>query len=625
MQAPRTEPALLIVPPHHLSRAAGGAWTRWSYLGTDLAQRDRVARAWPALERVSIGEPLNRIAHQIKPAFLDWVAALGQRQPRASAWCATKLASKSPVQTDLFALVCYAELAAAWADAGERRVVVVEDPWLLLTLRRRLQGAGAHVELDRWALVRDVASTVVRAPWASLLTLWWAGRLRIAARRHVPAAPPSQWPDTFLYTWVLPHCFDAEGRLSDPYLGRLDAILRAQGRRVGRLTPLRMAEPLVRRLAGPSDVLVAPALLRWRDIAAACVEPVGIAARGAERWRGWHLGPLLARETLREWADPSARLYRLSFRAFRRIAALGRGRVARLVYPFENQPWEKQLLLAYRQASPDTRLVGCQHGSVGPLWLSYALGQGETDWCPLPDWIMANGPLAEARLRASGFPADRVRNAGSLRFDYLFAPADVASADFGVVDVASTGHAPTGRTPGDRSSAATPPTQPRQVLVGLSFSAPHVVALLRALREAFPTADLDGDDRVAFLLKWHPALPPQALRPALEPLPAWMTATDRPLRALFAQAELFLYVPPTISCWEAYAAGLPVLKFADDLLDVDALDGLDDDAQACTAETLRAQVIDLLRRGPAAPEAHRRALSRVFSPVDEQLWAEVLR
>ena len=87
--------------------------------------------------------------------------------------------------------------------------------------------------------------------------------------------------------------------------------------------------------------------------------------------------------------------------------------------------------------------------------------------------------------------------------------------------------------------------------------------------------------------------------------------------------DAFVYAPPTITWLEAYAVGLPVIKYCGEWLDLDASEALTrgDPVRVSSRDTLRADLAAALVEAPDARNGTRQeVLRRVFSPVDEQAW-----
>src|SRR2546425_8673367 len=112
---------LWVAGPRQVRRLAGrlsGISLEWCYFGTDLSCRDKVNEIFAAGKSISITEELNRIAFDTKQPFLDWITEIGSRQKDKLNWWASRIASKSPLQTDFFLLVCYHRLFRSWVAAG---------------------------------------------------------------------------------------------------------------------------------------------------------------------------------------------------------------------------------------------------------------------------------------------------------------------------------------------------------------------------------------------------------------------------------------------------------------------------------------------------------------------------
>src|SRR3989338_3594582 len=118
-----------------------GAWARlfahrqplrWCYLGSDVGRRAAAIRAMGSGGYLEIGETLNQVAEELRQPFLDWLAGIGSGQRSPKEWWGLRMASKSPLQNDLFLLVCYATLVEGWVVGRWARpdVIIVEDVWL---------------------------------------------------------------------------------------------------------------------------------------------------------------------------------------------------------------------------------------------------------------------------------------------------------------------------------------------------------------------------------------------------------------------------------------------------------------------------------------------------------------
>ncbi|MBI4424840.1 MAG: hypothetical protein HY554_14000 [Elusimicrobia bacterium] len=553
------------------ARRAGGPWV---YLGKDARLREGLeAKLGP---RAPLGGAVRAEAERLRRPFLDLVASLGKACPDPEAWWAGTLAWKDSEASDLFLLCCYQALCLRWARSPARErpaLAVVEDAWLLESLRGAL-GANPETRVEGRTGLEGR-----RAAWAALggaRRLRWAARTLAAMlrqRRHASAPrPDDDAPAVAVYSHLLERSLASPGRWTDPFLPGLDDELEAAGIPVRRFAytgafgfeeRLARLEPRVLptlRFARAADV--------WRALAA----KVPAAPAGA-RLDGAPVGLLLERE---RWWDLS--------RAGRPACLLFRACVARLlasrawkavVFPWENQPQERMLVLAARAAG--VRTVGYQHTTLPRLQLSFFPGAGEAAEAPLPDVLVASGPYALELLRREGYPAERLVLGGSRRYP-RWSPAP----------------------PPDPAAASRP-----EVLVLLPLEREPSEHLLAALRRSGCRARV----------KSHPSAPPPALGGAL--------AAEPPAASF---AESLSRCGPVVFCGsttglEALRAGHPVLRFQpESLVPVDPADFLSDRELPTASDAELRERLDGLAAAPAA----RARLDALFSPVDPAAWRKAL-
>lgn len=247
------------------------------------------------------------------------------------------------------------------------------------------------------------------------------------------------------------------------------------------------------RAPGVPDLFVAaPRYVGLRDIGRTiCAWPRIDDRREVSIFRGWNCAPLLVRELLRGWGSTGVYQHRFWYAAMRRaVERLGPG-VKCIIYPFENQPWEKLLCLAWRECAPHVRLIGYQHTSVQRMLLPFFFGEGEIDAAPLPDQIVTKGAVNLELLKEGGFPTSKLASRGALRYEYVHARWAAGS------------DASMARWRGREAGEAT-------VLVALPISLPHATSLLLDLLGQFSKPlflPRDGRFPVRFVLKCHPVLP----------------------------------------------------------------------------------------------------------------------
>ncbi len=588
-------------------------------MGTDDLRRRRIAKLLPDAQPFPLGEELTRFAHEVQQPFSDWMAEIGLRQRNRPNWWASRMASKSPLQTDLFLLVCYGELLHRWAQQPRlsgHRLIVVEDPWLLEALRRQLAGT-ASVRFpfgDRFRLWREALRGFGKIPGVAAYTLAWCLTtflpIRLFLRDRLPEREGAGGPVTLLYTWIEPRCFLADGAFRDPYTGRLAGLLSRGGQAVVRFTPLRLPFSCWRQLRRVhARFLASPRFLRFSDLLRSLTTPFTIRDLStASRFHGRDYTWLLRREILREWSQPEFTFYLLWHRAMRRMARRWGRFTDRFIYPFENQPWEKLLCLAWQESAPQVRRIGYQHSWVPSLLLPYSLGKKESALAPLPDWIVTNSEYNLEQIRRGGYPVDRLLNGGALRHDYLHGPTSDGAGHSASLE--------------DRRDPAQ-----RLVLVPLPLSLPHSRNLVGDLLDGFREPLRVGTQNsrpVRFLLKCHPNLPWKKISAGRISLPAWIGLSQEPMDRILPTIDLLLYAGLTSTWWEAALKGIPIVKYQTDLLDIDAEQSVQDfQVVRCSRPTLRETVAALLQEPPVRKQPGAGMLHRMFGPVQDESWLTV--
>ncbi len=326
-------------------------------------------------------------------AYCDLIAAIGQQQGACLPWWASTLAAKNFDVTDFWQRV-------------QRFAAPNEAP---------LPAAAR-----RWAVAGPACRQLYRA---YLLAPPAMRRQATRLQRQVPPGP------VVLVTHWLAHCFPPSGDYVDSYWQPLldhcaaqgiacvllglhvvdeHAVVQAVTARDNRLGPAgTISFPLALFLT-PADV--------WRAACWAATSRLALPA--ALPFRGKDLGPLLRHQYATEVANGDILVNLCCFLAFRRVIA--RLQPRRILWPWENLPWERMLIRAARQAAVPPRLVAYQHGALPPFLLNHFPGRGESRCAPMPDRLLTVGPeTAELLQRYGDFPAGVVQPACALRHQQL--------------------------------------------------------------------------------------------------------------------------------------------------------------------------------------------------------------
>ena len=545
----------------------------------------------PPDQRIDVTQDLLEIADRLRPEFAREVARIGAEQTDILGWHSSTFAWKTPAASDLFLLSCYRLLIRKLAvEHSEPTLIFLEDSWLYEDCRRDddlqkvvAESTPADLSVDKALLaLRGVAGRIL---WIGRTAVSWTRQRLHAGRRDIAASGKAKYA-----VYSMPHarCFGPGGKWHDPFLPGLEALILRAGGEVLRFVPPDVYG-FERELAQRSD-FVRPLILDapLRELAAAV----------ATVWRPQSLStyalegvsmPLLAEREW--WTDAgSARWcgYRLFDTCFRRYRE--REKPMAVTYPYENQPWEKIICAA--SSKTGTTTIAYQHSVVPRFFLGYWPGP-EGRGTPLPDRIVASGPLQRELLIQAGTPAAKTLVGGSMRFRYL----------------ASVSGRRQSRRPGNS-----------RVLVIANHSLPVTQGIIDAVRAAFPDHGLK--DALEFFFRPHPTSAPGSTRDV-----AGLTTVKGDLSSQLPDFDLIVATGSTVAL-EACFLGVPVILYRPALF----LDTMDPGNlvpkgyfEYATAPEMRERVLRCLTEPRDTASNTGGLRDALFSPVDEQVWLRCLR
>jgi len=402
------------------------------YFGSNYEQFLALAPGSLGVREIApVGQLINTVAERISRELLELDQRLMSGKFTMS-WAASDIAERSPMTSDLYLDACRAIALMEAAKAGGRHVVVVEDRGLGRALARMGRRAGLAVRREPGG---DTTRVNIRARLTGLrvhlgfLRDWW--RLRSALGRHPVAPTALAGCAPWLMSWIDGRNAERGPPARDRFLGDLPGWLRQSGLRIGWLgnpapwiTSIEnVAAEAARRRSQDPCVLVS-ALFGVGSLLRAYLRFLAMpfALRRGLVLAGVDVTPLVRRALARVMASPrlvSAALYAGLARTLKR-----RGLEPKvIVYTYENQPWEKAMLLGFRSVLPSTMLIGVQHAPLAEKYLAGHPSTGQWRDGSAPDLLLTIGTEFRERLIALGAPADRVQVGGALRFDGMLASA----------------------------------------------------------------------------------------------------------------------------------------------------------------------------------------------------------
>ena len=95
-------------------------------------------------------------------------------------------------------------------------------------------------------------------------------------------------------------------------------------------------------------------------------------------------------------------------------------RIRTFLFTYRNNPWERMCMLACRQHSPSTKILGYQHSVVPEAALNMFVHPLEKNIVPLPDRILTTGEISKSIIEHYGdYSLVPVVSACALRYEYL--------------------------------------------------------------------------------------------------------------------------------------------------------------------------------------------------------------
>jgi surface carbohydrate biosynthesis protein (TIGR04326 family) len=425
----------------------------WLYFGENWADMRRWEKRLPNAQRVSCAAMLTPTFLRLKPALIQWIAALGKQFDYASAWWLTALAGKNVMWTPFFLHVCYLEILSQLRGTFKQECLIVcDDWWLLRAIEANLHAAGCSTRrVSGWRIARMLEQLLHAMKFGYR---WWCGLrdsltlLAVARWTRAEAQPapvdPSR-PHALMHTCVDETCFGADELFVDRYYGSLATWLEKKGYVVTVLPWLFNSSrpPLQayrwfrrnrRRFLLPEDFVK---LHDYLD----CIRQIFAPSRllqGRFAFQSIDVSALVGRERRESMTRVALIKFLLYQPALKRWTKL-HGQCALFIDLFENHAPERPQVKALRACSPATRIVGYQHGAASPPeFLPYSITADEWNCGIFPDRIVCSGNTMAKYLRAGGFPENALAAGPALRYSYIFsqpAAAEPAPRRSGVLAI----------------------------------------------------------------------------------------------------------------------------------------------------------------------------------------------
>jgi surface carbohydrate biosynthesis protein (TIGR04326 family) len=389
--------------------------------------------------------------------------------------------------------------------------------------------------------------------------------------------------DVFTCTWIEERSFK-DGQFQDPYLGNLNAFYEREGLRTKTLTLPLFPRVLLKRVFQEDSIIPTIYFSRFADIFHSFYRTFAVnPTRMVNSTNGLDLASLFddAYTAGKDVVFQSTLNYHCFLRFFKQPGLS----FSALIYPFENQPWDKVMIKAMRDSGRTFKVVGYQHSTISPLLLNYFLGTGEEKIVSLPDAIIANGKHWTLVLKDGKYSCP-IENGGSLRFSPSVRKADITT------DADNARH-----KNGDN------------VLVLLSASLWYSLDLLYFLLSSAKT-------NKTYLIKPHPDISERIIRKNIPHFPDNFIFIEGSMDECMAKAGWAVHIGTT-AAFECMMKGLTVFKYLPERIDLDPLLGLDIEQRTVTDH----DELDFSHKAQTGEVDN----SLIAEPFNEDVWKEILK
>ncbi len=423
----------------HLRRgASAGTPAVVLYLGSDYATYRKLQGLMPSgWVLAETGARLNEIARTLRSDIRNADKQLAAADLPVW-WLASDFADFGQYTSSLLVNVSRFVLMAEYAEK-HTSVIAVTDDWafanalwrdaLNKNIRAAVPGLGGYTGRLAGLCAENIRFIlrVLRAGAGCLIRDFRRLAAHRRRRRHRPLpSEAASDAEVMVLTWAYASTFPPGAALSTaPVMGRLPAILREQA---GPMLTVAMTvdphDPYPQILDAVLQSDEHPAVLEdfygWRDLVASYAAYVAffLFIRRGLTIGGHGVTALLRHELRRQAVSFQPARASLFMRIVRRIATTGAAPRA-IVFPFENQPWEKVLCRAVHTFLPGTRAVAYLHHPLRDLHIATFSSEQEIASGAAPDHLITLGAHAARELIGAGFPPARVTVGGALRYEHM--------------------------------------------------------------------------------------------------------------------------------------------------------------------------------------------------------------
>ena len=493
------------------------------------------------LEQCGIEEfAQEKISRESREKFLkEYVDLVGSisRECNSKVWWATDISSKNRGTSHLPDLLQeFISIIESISRATGKDLLIVEPSRVLVnSLKAYLskQNMPHRHFPDSWSIRKEIIFMRVvelrRVLYALLKASICKIYFKVKLRKRIRELSGEK-AYYVIKTFLFDHSFSGDGRYKDTFFGSLPDFLKQQENVLILAHILGDDRSLIEKTARCKSHLILPieVFLSFKDAFGAALEVAfaRIEIKQACYFFGLDVTAIVNEELQR--TGNGVCLYQLlHYWMTRRL--LETVKVQTFLLTYENNPWEKMCMMAIRELSPRTEIIGYQHTIVPQASANAFISRNEADVIPLPDRILTVGRIPKEMMERYGsYERGKIEPACGLRFEYLFSLPESERRNRG-----------------------------------------HILLAADGIYEAYKLVNyvigkLNGKMNYQVLIRTHPALPfelfEDKLTHPLKDLQNFTLSQGALLKDDLEWADLIIYWGSTVSL-EAISMGKPVIRY----------------------------------------------------------------
>jgi hypothetical protein len=517
---------------------------KWIFFGDSPILREKIIEQLGDENRFYYAETLKTIARNKKNEFLQLIADFGKLNNNYH-WWSTVLSYKSPLSTNVFTNYCYiAIINQLLNETKTNYLIIIENPFLYKDIQQTSQNSHTLFIESKMNFLKFklIAVSFLKVNYfliKALKTYLVTKRKAIKYKRTINNTLNSEKFDIAICTWIEERSFNKEnGKFNDPYLKEIYNFLDSNNKKWISITLPLFSTSLLDKVFKSGKVIPILFFGNIKNIVQAYLKILRFRIVHDKTRSDLKLN-IFDYELLKEKGRLGETI--LHYILFKKLLK-SELKFQKLLYPFENQPFEKMMCLALYEGRADVKSYAYQHTSVPDYLMNYYLGKGEELILPQPDYIIASSKYFKSVLSKAGYTS-RIYNGGSLRFGGYIKKDKVSKSKM-------------------KSNSE------NNVLVILSYSVEYSLDLLFYLIR-------NNVEQKHFLIKPHPDFPESIIIRYISKFPKNFKFVSGQITQFFTECDWAIHNGSN-GALEAFNAGLSIMKYLPERVDLDSLTFMED-------------------------------------------------